>query len=453
MSVYIFTGPTLSARDGRAELDAVYLPPVSQGDVYRVALKGPRAIGIVDGYFERVPAVWHKEILWAMTRGIHVYGSASMGALRAAELAPFGMEGVGEVFAMYRDGTLEDDDEVAVVHGPAEGGYRAQSEAMVNIRRTLAAAATSQVISTGAHSALERLAKELFYPDRSYALLLRRGAEQGLPATELAAFRDWLPEGRVDQKHADALAMLRTMREQLAANSAPKRVEFTFECTTFWYHATRLAGEADVDGDASGHHTDFDSVLDELRLEPDGYARVYDGATLRQLALGEAERAGLAAGAGAVLRTAIWFRRARGLLEPAELPPWLKANHLTGQRFDELMREEALVDRARQLVERNVLHALPDYLRLGGDYSRLLARARDKERLLAARGLQNPGLEDAGLTVQALLQWYFDNLRCSVPKSIAEYARSAGFADQHAFLRAVLREYCYVRLKEGLPNA
>src|SRR3954462_11170486 len=122
MSVYVFIGPTLSAQDARAELDAVYLPPVSQGDVYRVAQKRPKAIGIVDGYFQCVPAIWHKEILWAMTRGIHVYGSASMGALRAAELAPFGMEGVGKIFGLSRDGTLEDDDEVAVAHGPSDSG-------------------------------------------------------------------------------------------------------------------------------------------------------------------------------------------------------------------------------------------------------------------------------------------------------------------------------------------
>src|SRR6185437_13385815 len=102
-------GPTLPLADARAELDAVYLPPVAQGDVYRVTRLQPDAIGIVDGYFDRVPAVWHKEILWAMSCGIPVFGSASMGALRAAELAAFGMEGVGAIFEAYRDGVIEAD--------------------------------------------------------------------------------------------------------------------------------------------------------------------------------------------------------------------------------------------------------------------------------------------------------------------------------------------------------
>ena len=55
----------------------------------------PRAIGIIDGVFLDVASVWHREILWALSQGVHVFGAASMGALRAAELDGFGMRGVG----------------------------------------------------------------------------------------------------------------------------------------------------------------------------------------------------------------------------------------------------------------------------------------------------------------------------------------------------------------------
>ena len=218
MSVYVFTGPTLSPEEARAEIDAIYLPPVSQGDVYRVSLKSPRAIGIIDGYFECVPAVWHKEILWAMTQGIHVYGSGSMGALRAVELAAFGMEGVGAIFEAYRDGTLEDDDEVAVAHGPAETRYRPLSVAMVNIRFTLSSAVKARVISSATRAKLERIGKDLFYPDRTYPRILEVAAKAEVPEAELRAFREWLPRGEVNQKRTDALAMLRSMRQRLADN-------------------------------------------------------------------------------------------------------------------------------------------------------------------------------------------------------------------------------------------
>jgi hypothetical protein len=158
----IFVGPTLSVAEARAELDAVYLPPVAQGDVYRAVRAGARVIGIVDGYFERLPSVWHKEILWAMSEGVHVFGSASMGALRAAELAVFGMVGVGSIYEAFASGKLEDDDEVAVAHGPQDGGYQTVSDAAVDIRATLAAAVQAGVIGAETGAALESIAKGLF---------------------------------------------------------------------------------------------------------------------------------------------------------------------------------------------------------------------------------------------------------------------------------------------------
>ena len=163
MRACVFVGPTLRAEDLPQDGDIVVLPPVAKGDVYRVAQERPSAIGIVDGYFEGVLSVWHKEILWAMAEGIHVFGSASMGALRAAELHQFGMRGIGRIFEAYRAGELEDDDEVAVIHGPAETGYLALSEAMVNIREDFGAAERNSIVAVATRDALIRIAKELFY--------------------------------------------------------------------------------------------------------------------------------------------------------------------------------------------------------------------------------------------------------------------------------------------------
>lgn len=241
MSIVVFTGPTLSPADAQAELAAHYLPPVSEGDVYRAALEGPKAIGIIDGYFENVPSVWHKEILYAISRGVRVFGSASMGALRAAELAQFGMIGVGATFEAYRDGVMEDDDEVAVIHGPAELGYPMLSEAMVNIRRTLSDAHAEGVIGFQTREGLERVAKALPYRERAYHAILARGQAIGLMDDEVAQFREWLPNGRVDQKREDAILMLRVMREELRRDQASKPAAFHFEHTTLWEQASRRA--------------------------------------------------------------------------------------------------------------------------------------------------------------------------------------------------------------------
>jgi hypothetical protein len=240
MSIFVFIGPSITQDDARQELEATYLPPVSEGDIIRLATaEKPRAIGIIDGYFENVPSVWHKEILFAMKRGIHVFGAASMGALRAAELHPFGMEGVGAVFEAYRDGRIEDDDEVAVIHGPAELGYPALSEAMVNIRRTLSDALTAEVIGQSTYERMEELAKALPYKDRSYGNLLSLAREYGLDPQELEAFSFWLPAGRADQKREDAIQLLRTIRHRMKAEGGPKAVRFHFEHTTLWERAVR----------------------------------------------------------------------------------------------------------------------------------------------------------------------------------------------------------------------
>ena len=81
-----FFGPSLPRAQAGRVLDAVYLPPVAQGDVYLAVKDGAEAIGSVDGYFQQVPSVWHKAILWALSKVVHVFGAASMGALRAPEL-------------------------------------------------------------------------------------------------------------------------------------------------------------------------------------------------------------------------------------------------------------------------------------------------------------------------------------------------------------------------------
>jgi hypothetical protein len=234
VTIHIFTGPTLTAEEGRQEIEAFFLPPAEQGDIYRSTLKRPVAIGLIDGYFEHVPAVSHKEILWAMSQGVHVFGAASMGALRAAELALFGMEGVGVVYEAYARGELDADDEVAVIHGSGEEAYRPASEAMVNIRATLRAAEQRGVLGAESREALERIAKRLFYADRCYPRLLSSAAEEGLASTELKAFQVFLKESSVNQKRLDALAMLRLMRERFAGPSEPKKVSWHFEHTDAW---------------------------------------------------------------------------------------------------------------------------------------------------------------------------------------------------------------------------
>jgi hypothetical protein len=242
MSAIVFAGPSLPPRSRSAgETMWEWRPPVRQGDLYRAALTRPAAIGLIDGYFEIVPTVWHKEILWAMAEGVHVFGAASTGALRAAELDVFGMRGVGRVYQDFRSGGLADEDEVAVLHGPAELGYPPVTEAMVNIRATLAAAAESGILAPQSAADLALLAKGLFYKERTWETVLGLAATRGWPAMLLQEIRTWLPTGRIDQKRADAEAMLAAMRAHLAAGGGPLKVAYRLANTVAWQAARRQA--------------------------------------------------------------------------------------------------------------------------------------------------------------------------------------------------------------------
>ncbi len=82
----VFLGPTLAVEEAEQILPATFLPPAAQGAFIAALEHRPSAILLIDGVFQGEPAVRHKEILWTMSRGVPVFGAASMGALRAAEL-------------------------------------------------------------------------------------------------------------------------------------------------------------------------------------------------------------------------------------------------------------------------------------------------------------------------------------------------------------------------------
>lgn len=240
MKAVIFAGPSLPPAFRPDDPALEWRPPVKQGEVYEAALGRPAIIGIIDGYFEVTPTVWHKEILWVMAQGIHVYGSASIGALRAAELHPFGMTGVGRIFAAYRDGILTDDDEVAVLHGPEELGYPVVTEAMVNIRATLDKAAAEGIVDSALAARLIEIGKTLFYKGRRWDTILRLAAESRLPVDSLIA---WLPHRQIDQKRIDVLEMIAAIHAHFAAGVEPLRVFYRFHDTGYHRAAFQCHGK------------------------------------------------------------------------------------------------------------------------------------------------------------------------------------------------------------------
>jgi hypothetical protein len=120
---------------------------------------------------------------------------------------------------MYRDGTLTDDDEVAVLHGPEEMGYVQITEAMVNVRATLDQAVKDATIGQTAALAVMRSAKWLYYKERTFPAAISASAES-VPGTTLCQLLQWSPKGRIDQKRLDTFQMLGAILARLTQRAA-----------------------------------------------------------------------------------------------------------------------------------------------------------------------------------------------------------------------------------------
>lgn len=241
MTRIVFAGPTLHGSPPATFSSLVLRAPAACGDLARAVDEGATAIGLIDGRFETVPSVWHKEILWVLSKGVPVLGASSMGALRAAEMHPFGMRGVGTVYRLYRSGALGDDDEVAVLHGPPEIGAHPLSEAMVNMRATLRTARRRGVISPATEREMSAVAKALFYKERTWQRVFELCGRRAELRTDARALHERLGELKRDVKREDALLLLSRLR---AIDTASRADAVGFPATVFWqaFEAAHLRG-------------------------------------------------------------------------------------------------------------------------------------------------------------------------------------------------------------------
>jgi hypothetical protein len=446
VTTYLFVGPTLPRSEIDRLCDFVCLPPVAQGDVLRLVRSRPQAIGIIDGYFDGVPAVWHKEILWALTQGIHVFGGASMGALRAAELHQFGMCGVGRIFEAYRAGELEDDDEVAVMHGPAATGYVTMAEPMVNIRATLEQAERAGIVTAATRATLIERAKNMFYQERTWECLLADSEAAEPSAGEMLNLREWLPAGRIDQKRLDARQMIMAMREFLAGTPGPMQVAFTLEWTDLWESATRSAAARGVVDKETGVVSRDEWVLDELRLDEAAFQAVWQRALLRRLAADARRSPPPAIDPTARRATEQRLRTRLGLFRRSDLDRWCSENDLGAADFARLVDEETRLAEVEGRLGPQLGRDLLDQLRLDATYGGFAARAAQKRAMLAESGQLDAAPIDVGLTPIMLVAWHFESrLGGSIPDDLGAYARRLGLTGLTDFYRLLAREWLYSR--------
>jgi hypothetical protein len=470
-----FIGPSLTVAEVMAlcqglEEQIVVLPPVQQGDLLRLLGELPEVIGIIDGYFFQVPAVLHKEILLVLERGVRVVGAASLGALRAAELDRFGMEGIGEIYHRYQQGVLDGDDEVAVLHSSAAEGFQPLTEPLVNIRQTVQQARLEGIISARTAAAVVRCAKRLDFTQRRYETVLaavRLSAEAEAERTALARF---VREKPVDLKRADAQALVRTVAARLRGEAPwPAKVLHRTAQTIFLHLFEREYRGATI----AGQHLPEARVLSLYKLLAPGFPGLHRRMVRRWLAVDEARAQALVAAPAETLIAS--FRAKRGLPMAEPWFQWLAAVGLTEADVSAWLEERALVSqlwgrltgpgpaaRAQDLLQRVAarLGVAPQYLqvplmqpgvpwegslirelKLRGQWGHALTKAQAVYQFWGETEQRLPGLSTA-LAPARLEAWFAQ--RWNIPAhDFLAMLPLRGFRSYHEFVETARLAYVY----------
>ncbi len=456
MKTAIFLGPSLPRARAEALFSADYYPPARQGDVLRMVREETYdAIVLIDGEdFSAGPLVWHKEILYALSRGIRVLGSSGVGAVRGAELYPFGMEGVGEIFRMYREGLLERDDAVAAPFQRTSEGYLRLGEPLVNLRATLEASAGLREISQEEAEGLLSLAEGFYYRDRSIPGLLERGEEKGLfSSSRKERLGEILLRNYVDLLAEDALELLEYLKKT-PEKKVPEIPSFRWRDS----HTFRRIFCEETPCSVKEETVTSGEIAAVCALgTAEGFQMAVRGLN-RRLGLELARHLGVEAAPEEIEQETVRFRRRKGIADPEAWEEWLRNNHMEKEDFRRLMKEEALLGRLRHwlfMVERfgTPVQSLLDEMRLEGVYEKYAHAAEEQQTTLRALGVD---LRHEVSLQKASEDMVTSFLRFSAPatmdRNFPAWCEDMGMESGRALREVLKREVLRKRLERIVPE-
>ncbi|WP_407841971.1 TfuA-like protein (plasmid) [Streptomyces sp. DSM 116496] len=223
MTTHVFVGAALGADEVRtAYPGSVLHPPARHGDLLALAAGPGDTVVLLDGVQCHGTPVSHEEILDLLADGTRVVGAAGFGALRAAELWPYGMRGIGLVFGMFVQGTLDGDAEVAAHRPTHTHGH--PTVALVTLRWTVANAVTDRILDPATGDTLLDLAASMHSAERCWPALLRLAGEHAKATGEAAAaLRAYARRTRstTDLQRVDSLLALSWLAQEAPASAAP----------------------------------------------------------------------------------------------------------------------------------------------------------------------------------------------------------------------------------------
>jgi hypothetical protein len=415
--VLVYVGPSLDADQVLERIpEAVIRPPAKQSDLLSDLLEiEPTHILLIDGEFAQALSVWQKEIIYALQiPGVQaVYGASSMGALRAADLADFGMIGCGRIFRWYDEGVITDESEVSVLYyRRPDGSYVSATVPLVNVRAALDKAVEVEVLELEKAEAIFNFAASIHWTERTPAVL---GQVPGLMS--------WLD--LIDQKKADALELVCTFDklQPRAGYVAPKPDSLSLNFSAQFERdrmvkigETRMALQY-LDAYIMLHDVDFHQKLQDANNRTLALLL----ADMYHVTITQAEF------------DAQWAQFcARLNLATVEMhQEWMARNNINLREFCKLMLEEgrlAKLSRAlavRSNVRRNS-QRLFDYLRTSDSYAYWAEEAARHEERIRKHGEETLSI-DLDANPHALMMRHLARTGLSIAGSLENYVQEAGF--------------------------
>jgi TfuA protein len=211
-STLVFAGGSIRASDVEPDADRLWTRPVEQGDLLAAVLDGFDTILIIDGYFHTKFPCTTLEVMLAIEQCVHVFGAASMGALRAAELEAYGMTGMGYVYDTLKQQDIMGYHLVAQTYQEDD---RPLTVPLIEIRYFLEQARAAGVLEPAAFQAALDAADELHFMELTWSRFF-----DGVADESLRAFYDRQGAAAFEVKRLDAQLLLASY-PRILANRQP----------------------------------------------------------------------------------------------------------------------------------------------------------------------------------------------------------------------------------------
>jgi hypothetical protein len=424
--VLVYLGPSLPLAEARQILPhAIYRAPAKQGDIVTdVVNLQPNRIILIDGVFRDNLSPWHKELTYAVQYpGVKaIYGAASMGALRAAELDWLGIVGIGKIYQWYRDGVTEDDSEVALSYAVREGPdgplYYLNTVPLVDIRAGVEhyeREFPGEPVALAATEFLKAMA-ETYYAERTPDVCEQRWpTEFGVPFPCIA------------QKQLDTMLVLESFR---AHEPAPVRRPTPENLSRFFVALYERDRRIKVQGtEIPQQHVDGYTLLNHPE-----YERICWDSANQDLALMLCDQLYVTVSMEEVERENVRFQQRSGIETQADFQLFLENNGWSRHEYDRLMIQNARIRKLQhantvaKMYRRNTQQII-DYLRTHQAFDYWAIQAVAAEKQIHATGIDDWLGVDLKNAAFELLAEHFEREGLELKCLPEEYLLETGFSN------------------------